>query len=214
VTDISVVRSHELTTKTALQNYLGINDDTPELFVAIRLMKAATDFIEGQLISSDIMRGGYCSRRFKATDYTLAKYSGQGFRDLLMRQFPINSITTIIIGDTTEFPSGSDTLADLGFYVDAEITGNIINTGIWTTGDPQNIEITYNAGFSEIPFDLEMAAIGMVALKYNIYSKHMEGFKSEKTGLYSYTLADTNEENPFGGGLIKDILEQFRKPSF
>lgn len=214
MTDIMVFRDYELTTKRALKEYLGIDDDTPEIFVAIRLMKAATDFIEGQLISSDIIQGGYCNRRFKATDYTLAKYSGQGFRDLLIRQYPINSITTIVIGDTTEFPSGSDTLADLGFYIDADITGNIINTGVWPTGDPQNIEITYNAGYSTIPFDLEMAAIGMVALKYNMYKNHAEGFKSEKIGQYSYTLADIDKDNPFGGGLIKDMLEQFRKPGF
>jgi hypothetical protein len=206
------VRDYELTTKRAVLQYLNINDDTPESFIAVRLMKAATDFIEGQLVSSDIMQGGFCNRRFLATDYTLAKYTGDNYRDLLLRQYPINSITTIIIDDTTEFPSGASTLKDLDFYIDTETQGNIINANIWPAGDPLNLEITYNAGFTAIPFDLEMAAIGLVALKWQ--KKGQELMKSEKIGQYSYTLADINSENPFNDEVIRQTLERYRVPCF
>lgn len=204
-------RSHELTTLIRVREYLGITDDAFSNVLEV-MMRAATDYIEGQLVVSDVMQGGYCNRRFIATTYTLALYTGENFRDLLMRQYPINSITTVIIGDTTEFPSGADTLADQGFYIDNEQAGNIINTGRWPRGDPQNIQITYNAGYTAIPWDLELVALGLIALKWN--KKGTEHLKSEKIGNYSYTLADLNERNPFGDDLIKDMLDGYRKPSF
>ena len=205
------LRSYDLTTLDVVKAYLKIGaQDKDQDDLLILMIMAATDFVEGQLVNVDEMNGGYCNRRFAATAYTSAKYTGQGFRDLFMRQYPINSITTIVIDDTTEFPSGSDTLADLGFYIDTDAAGNIINTGIWPSGDPQNIVITYNAGHAVIPSDLQLAAIALVSLRW--LKKGTEPYKSEKIGNYSYTLQDVMEDNPFGDGMIKDMLDRYRKP--
>lgn len=205
------LRSYDLaeldTVKTYLNNCTADDDD-----MIILMIKAATDFIEGQLVGVDQMDGGYCNRRFKSTTYTSAKYNGHGFRDLLMRQYPITSITTIVIDETTEFPSGADTLATLGFYIDTDAVGNIINTNVWPCGDPQNVEITYVAGFTTIPFDLQLAVTALVSLRWN--SKGTEPYKSEKIGGYSYTLKDLEENNPFGDGMIKAMFDQYMKPTF
>lgn len=205
------LRPYDLTTLDVVKAYLNIGtQDKDKDDLLILMIMAATDFIEGQLVGVDEMNGSYCNRRFAATTYTSAIYTGQGFRDLFMRQYPINSITTIIIDDTTEFPSGSSTLAELDFYIDTDAAGNIINTGIWPSGDPQNIVITYNAGFSTIPSDLQLAAIALISLRW--LSKGIESYKSEKIGNYSYTLKDIMENNPFGDGMIKDMLDRYRKP--
>ena len=203
------LRPYDLTTLEVVKGYLGITATDQDDLLILMIM-AATDFVEGQLVGVDEMNGGYCNRRFKSTTYASAKYNGHGFRDLFMRQYPITSITTIVIDDTTEFPSGSSTLAELGFYIDTEAYGNIINTGIWPSGDPQNIAITYVAGYSSIPSDLQLATIALVSLRWN--SKGTEPYKSEKIGNYSYTLKDIIENNPFGDGMIKDMLDGHRKP--
>lgn len=207
------LRSYDLTTLAVVKAYLKIGtQDKDQDDLLILMIMAATDVIEGQLVGIDEMNGGYCNRRFASTTYTSAKYNGHNFRDLFMRQYPITSITTIVIDDTTVFPSGSSTLAELGFYIDTEAAGNIINTSLWPSGDPQNVVITYVAGFiTAIPSDLQLTAIALVALRW--LSKGTEPYKSEKIGNYSYTLKDMDEKNPLGTGLIKDILgDSYRKP--
>lgn len=203
------LRAHDLVELSITKKYL--NNCTPDDDdLIIMMIMAATDFIEGQLVGVDEMDGGYCNRRFKSTLYTSALYSGNGFRDLLIRQYPVTDIDTIVIDDTTEFPSGASTLAELDFYIDRDTVGNIINTNVWPCGDPQNVALTYTAGFTTVPYDLQLAAIALVSLRWN--SKGTEAYKSEKIGNYSYTLKDLDESNPFGDGTIKLMLDQYRKP--
>lgn len=203
------LRANDLVDLDTMKDYLGFCPTRQEENILTLMIKSATDFIEGQLTGVDQMQGGYCNRRFIATTYTSALYSGAGFKNLLVRQFPINSITTIIIDDTTKYPSGSSSLAELGFYVDYEMLGNLINTNVWTSGDPQNIALTYNAGYSSIPFDLQLAVAALVAMKWN--QKGNEAYKSEKIGNYSYTIKDLAADNPFGDGVIKDTFDKYRK---
>lgn len=205
---MALVRSYDLTDVESVQLYLE-EDGNEALFAT--MIKGLSDFIQGVLVG-DISQGGYCNRRFIATDYTSALYTGNDRKNLLLRQWPINSVTTIVIDGTTIFPSGSSALADLGFYIDSDISGNLIYCYNWNSWMPNNIEITYNAGYSEIPFDLQLAVIGLISIRWK--QKGTEGFKSEKLKNYSYALADLSELNPFGDGTgtIKDTLDQYKRP--
>jgi hypothetical protein len=190
-----------------VKSYLGVIDN----FLILDLLNdAVTDFIEGQ-INGDVSSGGYCNRKFLAADYTSSIYTGNDRKNLLLRQYPINSITTIVIDGTTLFPSGSSTLADLGFYIDNEITGNLIYYYTWNSWFPNNIEITYNAGFTAVPNDIVMAALKLIEQAWNQRGK--EGFKSEKFKNYSYTLADLNEKIAFGSQTIAEILDSHKRPT-
>jgi hypothetical protein len=207
---MGALRSYDLIELEFVKDILGITVTTDDTLLE-HLIKAATDYVEGILSTSnpDVSNGGYCNRRFQATTYTLAKYSGGGFKNLLLRQYPINSITTVVIDGTTKYPSGSSTLADVDIYIDDAISGNLINANYWNSGDPQNIQVTYNAGFATIPHDLQLAVAGLVANRWNQKKNCTFGFKSEKIGNYSYTLADVSAENPFGDGIIKDTLDHY-----
>lgn len=205
------LRSYDLIDLATVKDYLGISGTSDDEILKLLIM-AATDYIEGQLVGVDDMDGGYCNRRFKETTYTSAKYTGHNFEDLFLRQYPITAVTTIVIDDTTEFPSGSSTLNELDFYIDNEAVGNLKYTSVWPAGDPQNIAITYTAGYATIPFDLQLVATALVVLRFNSIGK--EPYKSEKIGNYSYTLKDLLQDNPFGDGTIKDMVDQHRKPVF
>lgn len=191
-----------------VEDYLGETDSTNILSLMVDYV---SDYIEGQLVTKDIMEGGYCSRKFLAADYTLAEYTGNNRKNLLLRQYPINSITTITLDGTTLFPSGSSTLASLGFFISQDIIGALFYDNVWTRDLPNNINITYNAGFSQIPSDLKFAAVYLAARMWERKGKSI--IKSEKIGNYSYTLEDMNDKNPFGEGTIKNVLDYYRIPS-
>ncbi len=192
---------------TTVKQYLGVANDS----VVVNLLNTGvTDFIQGQ-INGDVSSGGYCNRKFLAADYTSAIYTGNDRKNLLLRQYPINSISEIILDGTTLFPSGSSTLADLGFYIDNEITGNLIYYYTWNSWFPNNISITYNAGFENIPNDIVLAALKLIEQAWNQVGK--DGFKSEKFKNYSYTMADLNAEIPFGNQTIAEILDSHKRPT-
>lgn len=201
-------RDYDLVEVTTVEDYVGVTDSTKTIKLIVNYV---SDFIEGQLITKDVMEGGYCSRKFIAATYTLAEYTGNNRKHLLLRQYPINSITTITLDGTTLFPSGSDTLADLGFYIDRNMIGSLFYDNVWTVDVPNNINITYNTGFSQIPYDLEYAALFLAARMWE--RKGKEILKSEKIGNYSYTVQDINEKNPFGDGTIKETLDKYVIPA-
>lgn len=204
-------RDHDLIVNLSdFKAFLKITNTTNDSLLTM-LLRSVSDFIQGVLISVDNSDGGYCNRRFKATTYTTANYSGDSTVNLLLRQYPINSIATIVIDETTTFPDGTNTLADLGFYIDEEIAGNIIYTNGWACGDPHNIQITYNAGYGDVPVDLQLAAMQLGSLQWNLKGK--EGYKSEKIGEYSYTLSDLSTNLPFGNSTIQQVLDKYTRPA-
>ncbi len=202
-----IIRSHDLLTLKTVEEYLGVTGSTDIMYLMI---VGVTDFIEGTL-KGDVSHGGICNRRFKATDYTSALYTGNDRKNLLLRQYPINSVTTIVLDDTTLFPSGTSTLKDLNFYIDNDITGNLIYYFFWNSWFPNNIEITYNAGFTDIPNDLKMAALKLIGQQWNQVGK--DGFKSEKFRNYSYTMADLDAQIGFGNQTIAETLEHHKRPT-
>lgn len=201
-------RDYDIVEVTKVENWIGVTDQTS---IVKTIVNFVSDFIEGQLITKDVMESGYCNRKFIAATYTLAEYTGNNRKILPLRQYPINSITTITIDGTTIFPSSTSTLADLGFYIMTTHTGSVFYDNFWTIDVPNNINITYNAGFSQIPYDLEMAALFMAAQMWE--RKGKEILKSEKIGDYTYTAQDINEKNPFGDGTIKQTLDSYVIPA-
>lgn len=190
-----------------VEKYLNV-DDNDEI---INILNAGvTAFIEGQ-VNSDVSSGGYCNRKFLAADYAAAIYTGNNRKNLLLRQYPINSISEIILDGTTLFPSGASALEDLGFYIDNDIEGNLIYYFHWNTWFPNNISITYNAGFASIPNDIKMVALKLIEQAWNQMGK--DGFKSEKFKNYSYTMADLNSKISFGNQTIAEVLDGHKRPT-
>jgi uncharacterized phiE125 gp8 family phage protein len=145
-----------LTTLNNLKLFLGINtantdDDT-----------LLTNLIS--MVSADIENE--CQRTFLATNHT-EYYKGDGTSQLLVKQYPVNSVTSIY--DDTDRVWGSDTQIDATEISISDRIGGLIilEDDIFSESDDvENIKITYNAGYSTIPSDLEQACIKLCAADY------------------------------------------------
>ena len=137
-------------------------------------------------------------RKFEAQDY-VETYDGIQIYEtgeLNLDNYPINSVAYIKVGGTT-IPSADYYLYNAEGYV--KLYDKISLDTLWLTGSTgslgrQNIEISYNAGYEEIPYDLNLIAIEMVISAYNASTKD-SNVVSETLGDYSYTLANAVEVN-------------------
>ncbi len=117
----------------------------------------------------------YCNRTLTDAAYT-ETYDGNGCDVLYLKQYPINSVTSVTLDDD---------LIDAADYT-VETSGIYYEDGF--TKDRRNVVVVYNAGYVVIPADLHMAAtrlsadiLGGVGQAGNI--------QSEKIADYSYTLS-------------------------
>lgn len=128
-----------LTTLESLKSYLKIelsytNDDEPLL---IPLINACSTAIEE-----------YCERKFKEQTYSDEEYDGNGTKYILLRQFPVKTITSVSVDGV---------LLDASEYKVKKTNGTLIRVNsVWPQGDI-NISVTYTAGLSEVPAPVELA---------------------------------------------------------
>jgi uncharacterized phiE125 gp8 family phage protein len=150
------VTGTELTTLANLKEYLGIKTaNTDDDTFLTNLITRISDDMERQ-----------CNRAFHAATYT-QYYKGDGTSKLLLKQYPVNSVASIY--DDVDRVWGADTAIDAGdISISQECEGLIIlKDDIFSESDDiENIKITYNAGYSTIPTDLEFACIKLCAADY------------------------------------------------
>jgi hypothetical protein len=111
-------------------------------------------------------------------------YDGNGNESLYLRNWPITAVTAVI--DTGYTIPQSTSTVNPGWYIDQShkyiglrYGGTLYSqrgyggagrrTGYGRVGfslGQQNVEVQYTAGFSAVPFDLEMTARKVVALNY------------------------------------------------
>jgi uncharacterized phiE125 gp8 family phage protein len=144
--------SNALTTLEAVKSYLKIDSSqTVDDSRLEDLINACSSAIEN-----------YCERKLKEQTFTDDEYDGNGSRYILLRAYPVKSIASVSINGT---------LLDVSQYKVRKNDGTLIRTGtttqfigydyyqrgpVWPKGDI-NISVTYTAGLSEIPADLELA---------------------------------------------------------
>lgn len=107
----------------------------------------------------------YCNRKFAARALT-EYYDGDGRATLLLREYPINSITSI--HDDPDRAYGAETLIDSADYTmpNAGLDGMVKGDGIIFGAGVENIKVVYNGGYSTLPADLVSAAEMMVMADY------------------------------------------------
>lgn len=140
----------DLTTVANCKAWLGItavdSDDAIQ-----RLVTGASEFIQ-QYLSRDVV----------VLTYTAERYHGPGGSQLVMRNYPIVSVTQIVVSDQTGTALATYGAADCWFD-DRSIYLNNGNTFVSGKG---NISVTYQAGFATIPYGLAQATIELVALRW------------------------------------------------
>lgn len=104
----------------------------------------------------------FLNRDLESATYTDEYYTGKGTNKMVLRQYPITSVTTIKRYDGI---SGSSevwtTLVALTDYdrlvLDTEACYINLDNGQFESGVDNNYKITYVAGYSSIPDDIQMA---------------------------------------------------------
>jgi len=87
----------------------------------------------------------YCKRKFKARDYT-EKHDGDGTSVLYLKQYPVNSVSSLKIGTGTVNSSNYALYKEEGKI---RLKYSVFPEGI------QNVEVTYNAGYQDGSDELE-----------------------------------------------------------
>ncbi len=147
----------------------------------------------------------YCGWNMLATDYTNKRYDGNGLNSLDLRVYPINFITSLRMRD-----SG-------GTYTDYDPTtveileGGVIQfdpavaSGSSFTFGTSNIFVSFNAGYEEIPGDIEYAANYLVSLNLKKIMNEMMGVESGRFN--DVEVRFDSLELPI---MVKRVLDRFR----
>lgn len=128
----------DLTTLANVKAYLKIDQSqTSDDATLLSLIAACSEAIEN-----------HCERKFGQQTFTNEEYNGTGSKYILLRQFPIKSITSVSVDGV---------LIESNEYKVNKLNGTLIRvSSIWPKGDI-NVTVTYESGFLEIPAPVELA---------------------------------------------------------
>ena len=158
-----------LATRTKIKRMLGINS------VVTTYDDAIDDLL---LVADDIIMSDLGVNTLGVTNYSETYSFDYAQTTLGIRHTPLVSVVALTMSDTL-------LVQDSDYFVDTdtgyiELKRNSFDIGIKT------VEITYRAGFSSIPTQLEYAS-NLVAVYLFNQQSHV-GFSKENTGNYSYEL--------------------------
>ena len=120
----------------------------------------------------DAIIKNYCRWEILAKDYTKV-FDGDGSATLDLRITPINTVAELLVSDTDLTDNVSIASEDGAVYFEAT-DGNTFTSG------SRNIQITFNAGHTEVPNDLAYAASWLAAINFNRIASENIGISSEE----------------------------------
>lgn len=140
--------AYELCSVANVKAYLGksYTDDDALLLTFVQAVSARFE----SMISRNILARSY-------TDIL----NGYWGRVIIPRQYPIVSVSSLLVDGTTV--SVAPTIADTGYFATEHVVylrHMFVSTGY------ANVEITYNAGYSTVPADIQQACAEWAALQF------------------------------------------------
>lgn len=203
--------ANKLTTLTKLKDFLNISysDNTKDQRL-LQIINAASVMIENFF--------GFSLLQASAAE----KYDGNDRQYLLLKRFPLVSITTLTIND----------IADTAYEIDNYAKGILFRLNCWPSAayvapgigtDPHpwavshNIDITYTAGWilpgtsgRDLPEDIEEACLQLCEYLHN-HAPRINGISAEKIGGYSVNY----EKRPDAGDdippAVKRTLRRYKR---
>lgn len=119
---------------------------------------------------------------YPAADYTETR-EGDGDVRMVLRHWPVNSITTLTINGAAVEESTDQ--IEAGYYIDTDLDPErrweLYLAGGFSFTDATPIVVTYNAGYTAVPADAAQAVIEWVAYRYKTQqwigttSAHVQG---------------------------------------
>ena len=186
----TVLNDNALTDVDDIKEFLGLSDvDDSDHELFRKLINQCSSFVEKET-----------DRNLKAQDYDPdidkenGRYDGDGTKKLHLRQYPINSITTLeCSGSEIDEAGDTDYYGSTGYVIYK--SRGMVYYEYGFEGGIKNVRVTYNAGYAsgtkEID-DLKFLCNSLVAWVHN--NRKNLGFKSERLGNYSYSRGDLREE--------------------
>lgn len=139
-------------TVAELKVYLWITDSAQDALLAL-FVSWANDYIES-----------YCWRSFASSTLT-ELYDWKAQQDLVLKNFPITSITSISY-NTWTLQTPIRTLFDVTTRR-ANLQTGVVSFYWYVPRGFQNIQVVYIAWYATVPWDLKMAAFKLAWWQYN-----------------------------------------------
>lgn len=181
----------DLTTLALTKAMLGISGSTEDTILT-RLVSSVSARMER-----------YIGRTITSATYTAEIVDSVGQTRIQLRQYPITSVTTVVEDGTTLSASDYTTDANVGQLIRLSGTTEIP----WASGS-RIITVTYVAGYSTVPKDLEDAATQQAAHEWQKSKaggfRLMEGGQQIGPGTTTYVVA------PWVPG-AEEVLKQYRR---
>lgn len=143
----------------------------------------------------------YCGRTFAQAAYADELHDGDGTSRLVVKQRPIVSVASLF--DDIDRQFGAGTQIDAEDFVVYPERGEIRLDGLVFAQGLQNVKVTYTAGFSQIPLDLQQAVIELIADRFR--NKEHQGIRS--TGIGAFRVDYDEAEIP---AEVKSVLHRYR----
>lgn len=147
----------DLTSLANVKSWMTIPDTSNDVLLT-RLISAASAFLINWLNRS-VLQG----------TYTAEKYNGNGKVVLHLNNWPIQSVSQLLVNGVI-VQASPDGLSN-GYVFDDKfiyLLGANVNSfppGVFGKGI-RNISVTYVAGYATVPLDIEQACIELVSLKF------------------------------------------------
>lgn len=146
--------SYALCQVSDVKESLGIaSSDTTKDNLIVRKINQATKAIEN-----------YCGRRFAATAYTNIEYDATNTDQLILRQRPVVSFTSLDIRDSGLNYDSWETIDSELYFVDENAA--VIDLMFNARGRWNRYRVTYTAGYTTIPDDLAEACASLACYYY------------------------------------------------
>lgn len=137
-----------LTTTANLKAWVGLNGSADDA-VLDRLVTSISAYVEA-----------YLNRKIASATYTDV-LDGTGTNGLMLPRYPVTAVSSVSIGGVLVSAAADD--ASMG-YVWSDI-GLDYRGGVFTSGR-RNVRVTYTAGYSVTPPEIEQAVLELAALRY------------------------------------------------
>lgn len=194
-----------LTSLAQVKQYLGLSATTHDAL------------LEGLIEAVSAQFNAFCGRKLMARDYSHlsesptydpdnALLSGSGYPELLLPQYPVISLTTMVVEGRS---ISASTGGGVGWLLDSG-AGVLSLIGMIFPRGGHNVGLVYRAGFGTAPPDLAQAAVEQSAVRFQ-ESAAGQG----RLGVSARTLADGSVSYHSGALLpqVKAVLERYRNRS-
>ena len=177
---------NDLTTLDNVKSWLGLTTTTDDALLT-RLISASSGFIQSIL-----------NRMLASQAYTEIR-DGKGTRSLSLANYPVTAVATLTIDGITIPPAPAVNQAGYVFS-----SGQIMLYGYCFTRGFQNIAISYTAGYSTIPYEIEQACIELCVLRYKERDRIGQVSKSIAGEVVSFTQKDMPAD-------VMTLLQQYKR---